>query len=406
MYRQVWNIEQNFFYSPQFNGLDLPRAEKYYARFLPGVESRSDLMYLFHDMVGNLSVSHMFLGASQHGPKATSVGLLGAEYTVDHNRYRFSRIYSGENWNPGLHAPLTQPGVNVKVGDYLLDVNGRPLHGTDNLYSFFQNTAGKQVVLTVSANADGTNSRQVTVVPVPHAMPLRKEDWIHHNQMLVNRLSDGKLAYIYLPDTANGGWTDFNRYFHSQIGKQGAIVDERFNHGGDLANYVINQLQQPLLSFWENRYGHNGITPAAIFGPKVMVINHFAGSGGDYMPYIFREQHVGELVGTRTWGGLVGIDRYPVLMDGSMVTAPDSAIYFPDGKWDVENHGVAPDERVTMNPALWRKGEDPQLEAAVAIAMRELKAHPFHMVPPPPYPNRNVGMPLGTPATASKHPGN
>ena len=406
MYRQVWSIEQNFFYSPQFNGLDLPRAEKYYAQFLPGVESRSDLMYLFHDMVGNLSVSHMFLEPSPQGPKATSVGLLGAEYTVDHNRFQFSKIYSGENWNPGLHAPLTQPGVNVKVGDYLLDVNGRPLYGTDNLYSFFENTAGKQVVLTVSANADGTDSRQVTVVPVAHAMPLRKEDWIHHNQMLVDKLSGGKLAYIYLPDTANGGWTDFNRYFYSQIGKQGAIVDERFNHGGDLANYVINQLQQPLLSFWKNRHGHNGITPAAIFGPKVMVINHFAGSGGDYMPYIFREQHVGKLVGTRTWGGLVGIDRYPALMDGSMVTAPDSAIYFPDGKWDVENHGVAPDERVTMNPALWRKGEDPQLEAAVAIAMRALKEHPFHMVPAPAYPNRNVGMPLGIPATAGKTAGN
>ncbi|HUY81507.1 MAG TPA: PDZ domain-containing protein [Acidobacteriaceae bacterium] len=407
MYRQVWRLEQHFFYSPQFNGLDLPRAEKYYAQFLPGVEDRSDLMYLFHDMVGNLSVSHMFLVASHHGPKPTSVGLLGAEYTVDHNRYRFSHIYSGENWNPGLHAPLTQPGVNVKVGDYLLEVNGRPLYGTDNLYSFFQDTAGKQVVLTVAANPDGTDSRQVTVVPVPHAMPLRKEDWVHRNQMLVDKLSDGKLAYIYLPDTANGGWTYFNRYFYSQIGKQGAVVDERFNHGGDLANYVINQLQQPLLSFWVNRYGqnHTGIAPAAIFGPKVMIINHFAGSGGDYMPYIFRQQHVGQLVGTRTWGGLVGIDRYPALMDGSMVTAPDSAIYFPNGKWDVENHGVAPDVRVTMNPELWRKGQDPQLEAAVAIAMRELKAHPFHMVPPPPYPNRNVGMPLGIPATTDKHPG-
>lgn len=404
MYRQVWRIEKNFFYSPYFNGLDIARAEKYYAQFLPGVESRSDLQYLLHDMLGNLSVSHMFLGTAHHGPRATSVGLLGANYTIDHNRYRFSHIYTGENWNPHLHAPLSQPGVNVKVGDYLLDVNGRPLYGKDNIYSFFQDTAGKQVVLTVSATPEGTKSHQVTVVPVSQAMPLRKEDWIHQNQMLVNKLSHGKLAYIYLPDTENGGYRDFNRYFFSQIGKQGAVIDERFNHGGLLANYVINELQQPLLSFWVRRHGHIGITPAAIFGPKVMIINHFAGSGGDYMPYIFRQEHVGKLVGTRTWGGLVGIGRYPILMDGSSVTAPSAAIYFPNGKWDVENHGVTPDVHVTMNPELWRQGKDPQLQAAVAIALRELKAHPFHIVPHPPYPNRNVGSPLGIPTTAQPHP--
>lgn len=406
MYRQVWRIEQNFFYSPRFNGLSIPRAEKYYARFLPGVESRSDLAYLFHDMVGNLSVSHMFLFPSPYRPKPVSVGLLGAVYSVDHDRYRFSHIYSGENWNPQLHAPLTQPGVNVRVGDYLLEVNGRPLYGTDNIYAFFQNTAGKQVVLTVAANPHGANSREVTVVPVRHEMALRKQDWIEHNQKLVDKLSHGKLAYIYLPDTQAGGWTDFNRYFFSQIGKEGAIVDERFNHGGLLANYVINELQQPVLSFELNRYGHTQVAPAAIFGPKVMIINHFAGSGGDYMPYIFKKQHVGELVGTRTWGGLVGISRYPTLMDGSMVTAPDVAIYFPNGKWEVEDHGVTPNVRVPMNPALWRKGQDPQLQAAVAIAMRELKGHAFHVVPHPPYPNHNAGSPLGNSSASAGQSGN
>jgi tricorn protease len=403
MYRQVWSNEQNFFYSPQFNGLDLAAAEKYYAQFLPGVESRSDLFYLLHDMVGNLSVSHMFLEPSPQGSGSTSVGLLGAEYSIDHNRYRFSHIYSGENWNPQLHAPLTQPGVDVKQGDYLLDVNGRPLYGTDNIYSFFQNTAGKQVVLTVSASPDGTNSRQVTVVPISHAMPLRKQDWIHRNHMLVNKLSHGQLAYIYLPDTEEGGYTYFNRYFFSQTGKQGAIVDERFNHGGLLANYVINQLQQKPLSYWVSRHGHSAVTPAAIFGPKVMVINHFAGSGGDYMPFVFRQEGVGKLVGTRTWGGLVGIGRYPSLMDGSMVTAPSSAIYFLNGKWDVENHGVAPDVHVNMNPELWREGKDPQLEAAVAIAMQELKGHTFHIPPHPAYPTRGAAPNLGSSA-ATTHP--
>ena len=399
MYRQVWRIEQNFFYSPHFNGLNIARARKYYARFLPGVESRSDLNYVFHDMVGNLSVSHMFLFPSPYRPKPISVGLLGASYTVAHDRYRFAHIFSGENWNPQLHAPLTQPGVNVKKGDYLLAVNGRSLYGTDNIYSFFQNTAGKPVVLTIAANADGAKSRQVVVVPVPHAMALRKQDWIEHNQEMVNKLSHGKLAYIYLPDTEAGGWKYFNRYFFSQIGKEGAIVDERFNHGGLLANYVINELSQPVLSYELNRYGHVQVAPTAIFGPKVMLINHFAGSGGDYMPYIFKHQHVGQLVGTRTWGGAVGISTYPTLMDGSTVTAPDVAIYFPNGRWEIEDHGVAPDLRVSMNPALWRKGEDPQLQAAVAIAMRELKNHAFHVVPHPPYPNHNAGSPLGNSST-------
>jgi tricorn protease len=409
MYHEVWRIERDFFYSPQMNGLNLTAAENHYARFVPGVETRSDLNYVLHDMLGNFTVSHMFLGGSRFaGPKPIPVGLLGADYTIDHNRYRFSHIYSGENWNPGLHAPLTQPGVDVKVGDYLLAVNGRQLHGADNIYSFFQNTAGKQVVLSVGPNPDGTGARQVTVVPVKSEGALRKRAWIHHNRMLVDKLSHGKLAYVYLPDTANGGWTYFNRYFFSQIGKKGVIVDERFNHGGLLANYVINELQQPLLSFWSARRGHLAVTPAAIFGPKVMIANHFAGSGGDYLPYTFKQEHVGTLVGTRTWGGLVGIGRYPVLMDGSMVTAPQGAIYFPNGKWDVENHGVTPDVQVRLDPKLWREGKDPQLDTAISIAMRQLKAHPWHMVPRPPYPDYYKGTPFarkpasGSPGSTAK----
>ena len=400
MYYEVWRFEQDFFYSPQMNGLNLPAARKYYARFLPGVESRSDLNYLFHDMLGNLSVSHLFLQpAPPSTTKPTSVGMLGADYRIEHDRYRFSRIFSGENWNPKLHAPLTQPGINVKVGDYLLDVNGRPLYGNDNVYSFFQNTADKQVVLTVAASPDGKNARLVTVVPVRSELALRKHAWIHHNLMMVNRLSHGRLAYVYLPDTAWHGYQDFNRYYFSQVNKQGVIIDERFNHGGDLANYVINQLQQPLLNFWIAREGHTVVAPAAIFGPKVMIANHFAGSGGDYLPYVFKQQHVGTLVGTRTWGGLVGIGNYPSLMDGTHVTAPEEAIYFPNGRWDVENHGVTPNVQVRMNPMLWREGKDPQLQAAVAIALRELKAHPFRMVAHPPYPNRSAGSPLGLPVS-------
>lgn len=394
MYDEVWRVERDFFYSPQMHGLSVPAARKYYARFLAGVESRGDLGLLFHDMLGNITVSHLFLEGSRFNPeRPTPVGLLGADYRIDHNRYRFDRIYSGENWNPGLRAPLTQPGVNVKVGDYLLAVNGRALHGTDNIYRLFANTAGKQVWLTVGANPDGSQSRQVLVVPVASEAALRKRAWIHQNRLMVAKLSHGKLGYVYLPDTAVGGWTYFNRYFYSQIGKQGLIVDERFNHGGFIANSIINQLQQPLLNMITYRHGHNELTPAAIFGPKVMISNHFAGSGGDALPYMFKQQHVGKLVGTRTWGGLVGIGRYPMLMDGSEVTAPEMAIYYPNGKWDVENHGVTPNVPVRMNPHLWREGQDPQIETAVSIALRQLQTHALHLAAQPPYPDYNAGEP-------------
>ncbi len=394
MYNEVWRIERDFFYSPQMHGLSVPEIQRYYARYLASVESRSDLGFLFQDMLGNITVSHLFLeGSPYHAEHPISVGLLGADYRIDHDRYRFDRIYSGENWNPGLRAPLTQPGVNVKAGDYLLAVNGRPLLGSDNIYRLFQNTAGKQVVLTVGPSPDGAHARQVRVVPIGNEMALRKRAWIHQNRMLVDRLSHHQLGYVYLPDTAVGGWTYFNRYYYSQIGKQGVVVDERFNHGGYIANSIINQLQQPLLNMITYRHGHNELTPAAIFGPKVMIANHFAGSGGDALPYMFKQQHVGPLVGTRTWGGLVGIGRYPTLLDGSVITAPEMAIYYPNGKWDVENHGVEPDVQVKMNPHLWREGRDPQLETAIHLALRQLRLHPLHLAAQPPYPNYNTGEP-------------
>ncbi|MGH9535722.1 MAG: PDZ domain-containing protein, partial [Terriglobales bacterium] len=405
MYRDLWREEAAFFYSPQMHGLSVPAVEKYYAQFLPGVESRSDLGYLFHDMLGNITVSHLFLGQPpRRGPKPVQVGLLGADYALVHGRYRFERIYSGENWNPGLHAPLTQPGVNVQTGDYLLAVNGRPLTAADNIYRWFQNTAGQQTVLTVGPNPDGTQARQVRVVPVADEYALRKLAWIHHNREVVNRLSHGQLAYIYLPDTAVGGYTDFNRYFYSQVGKAGAIIDERFNHGGYVANSIINQLQQPLLDYISWRHGHTETTPAAIFGPKVMLANHFAGSGGDALPFMFKQEHVGTLVGTRTWGGLVGIFQYPVLMDGSTITAPSAAIYYPNGHWDVENHGVTPDVTVPMTPSLWRQDQDPQLAAAVQIALKQLQAHPLRAVARPAYPDYNANEPWSRAVLAHAKP--
>jgi len=388
MFREVWRIERDFFYDPNYHGLDLKAAEKAYEPFLAGIASRADLSYLFADMLGNINVQHMYVGAGQQPELSkVKVGLLGADYTLENGRYRFAHIYDGENWNPQLHAPLTQPGVNVKVGEYLLAVNGRELHAADEIYSFFLGTAGKQVVLEVGPNPDRSGSRQVTVVPVDAETTLRNYGWIEGNRRKVDQLSGGKLAYVYLPNTAGAGYTNFNRYYFAQVGRQGAILDERFNGGGQLADYIVDYLRRPVMSLVKTREGQSYEEPTeAIFGPKAMIINEYAGSGGDAMPWYFRKAGIGPLLGTRTWGGLVGIGGYPTLMDGGTVTAPRWAIYGTQGEWEVENKGIEPDITVELEPQLVRQGHDPQLEKAVEVVLQSLKEHPLPVYKQPPYP--------------------
>jgi tricorn protease len=389
MYHEVWRIERDFLYDPHAHGLDLAAAEKFYAPFLENISSRDDLNYLFTEMLGNLTLGHVFIGGGDRPqPPTVSVGLLGADYSIENGRYRFAKIYGGENWNPELRAPLTQPGVNLKTGEYLLAVNGRDVPGTQDVYSFFQETAGKQVVLKVGADPAGMGAREVTVTPLGSEAGLRHLDWIESNRRKVDQLTGGRVAYVHLPDTANGGFTNFNRYFFAQVGKDAVILDERFNHGGDLADYIVDYLRRPMLSMITAREGADFSSPGgAIYGPKVMLINEFAGSGGDAMPWYFRRAGIGLLVGTRTWGGLVGIYDYPQLIDGGGVTAPRVAIYGLKGDWEVENHGIAPDVEVEMDPALVREGHDPQLEKAVEVIMEQLKKSPPPVYTKPAYPD-------------------
>jgi tricorn protease len=395
MYHEVWRIERDFFYDPHYHGLDLVAAEKEFAAYLPGIASRADLSYLFREMLSYISVGHMFVrGGAEPETPHVSVGLLGADYAIENGRYRFQKIYSGENWNPHLQAPLTQPGVNVKAGEYLLAVDGQELAGSDEIYKLFQESAGKQVILKVGPNPDGSGAREVTVIPIPSEDQLRNLDWIENNRRKVDEMSGGKLAYVYLPDTAGGGYTNFNRYFFAQVGKQGAILDERFNHGGQMADYIIDYLARQPMAMVTPREGAPMLDPAmAIFGPKVMVINQFAGSGGDAMPWLFRKAKIGTLVGMRTWGGLVGIGGYPVLLDGGMVTAPRSAVSNLTGDWEVEGHGIPPDIEVMQDPQLVREGHDPQLERAVAVALEQLRDHPLPEYKTPPYPNHHPELP-------------
>ena len=389
MYHEVWRIERDFFYDPNHHGLNLASTEKKYAPYLRGAGGRADVNHLFDEMLGELTVGHMFIrGGDVPQPKHVKGGLLGADYKVENGRYRFARIFNGEHWNPELHAPLTQPGVEVKVGDYLLEVNGREVHPPTNLYSYFENTAGTQIKIKVGPNADGAGAREVTVVPLASEFELRNLAWEEDNRRKVDELSGGKIAYVHVPDTATGGFTNFNRYYFSQVGKEAAIIDERYNHGGEIADYIIDMLKRPLRNCDITREGGEFCSPLAqIYGPKTMIINEMSGSGGDALPWMFKQDKIGPLVGTRTWGGLVGIYNYPPLMDGGSVTAPRVAIFGLHGEWEVENHGIAPDIEVENDPASVASGHDPQLERAVQVTLEALKEHPVVIPKHPPFPN-------------------
>jgi tricorn protease len=323
-------------------------------------------------------------------PRAKRVrgGLLGADYEIDGGHYRFRRIYTGESWNPKLRAPLSGPGISVKSGEFLLAVDGRALTGADDLDALLEGAAEQRVTLRVGPDASGSNARDVTVTPIANEQALRNLAWIESNRRKVDELSGGRLAYVYMPDTGEAGLTSFNRYFFAQVEKQGVILDERFNGGGQVADYVIDVLNRPLLSWNASRYGGIFRSPtASIQGPKVMLVNEMAGSGGDMMPWMFHHTKTGTLVGKRTWGGLIGVLGFPDLMDGGTITAPNIRIFSPSGEWIAENIGVAPDIEVEQDPKAVAEGHDPQLERAVSIALDQLKKNPPPGPKQPAYPD-------------------
>jgi tricorn protease len=391
MYNEAWRIERDFFYDPNLHGLDLDAVRKSYEPYLAGVGNRDDLNYLFAEMLGELTVSHLAIvgGSRAVEPKRVPGGLLGADYAHENGRWRITRVYTGESWNPQLRAPLTQPGVNVVAGEYILAINGRDLRSADSLYSRLEGLANKQVPLRVGSDPGGANSREVTVTPVENEFPLRHLAWVEGNRRKVTQLSGGRLAYVYLPDTANGGYVNFNRYYFSQVGKDGVVVDERFNGGGLQADYIIDYLSRRLMAFRVMRHGLDVPSPlAAIFGPKAMIVNEYAGSGGDALPFYFRKAGLGPIIGKRTWGGLVGgLGGYPALMDGGFVAAPAVGFYNAGGSWEVENFGITPDIEVEQDPKAVREGRDPQLEKAVEVLMEQLRRNPPKKYERPAFPN-------------------
>src|SRR5262249_52606989 len=365
--REAWRINRDYFYAPNMHGADWNAMWVKSQSLLPALATRDDLNRVIRMMLSELAVGHSYLGGGErlYEPKPIPVGLLGADYEVLDGRFRFKTIYGGAYWDSSLRAPLVAPGVDVKPGEFLLAVDGREIKADAEVYRAFEGTAGKRIELKVGSKADGPGARTIVVEPVDDESSLRNRAWVEGNLRKVHERTKGRVAYVYVPNTAGSGYEYFKRYFFPQSDKEAIIVDERFNGGGQVADYYINLLRRPLVSYWATRYGEPLRAPnAAIFGPKGMIIDETAGSGGDLLAWMFRKFALGRLGGKRTWGGLVGILGFPPLMDGGMVTAPNLAMFTEDG-WVVENVGVPPDIDVEQDPAAVAAGKDPQLDRAI-----------------------------------------
>lgn len=392
MFDEVWKMEKDFFYAENMHGADWPAMKVKYEKFLPYVNHRSDLSYVFNEMMGEMVVGHNYITpGDEPGAPAVGVGMLGADYEVDNGFYKIGKIFTRLDWNPTFKAPLAEPGLNIKEGDYIVAIEGVPLTAKTSIYSLFDFKAGKQVAIKINSKPSLEGAREVVVVPVNvgQEMELRKMDWVENNRKRVDKLSNGQIAYVYMPNTGTDGYTYFNRYYFSQMDKKALLMDERNNGGGWVADYVIDLLSRELISYWAIRDGKSFTTPGnGIFGPKAMLINENAGSGGDMMPYMFKNKGLGKLVGRTTMGILVGISGYPSLIDGGSITSPNFGIYDTNGKWIIENEGVAPDIFIEQTPKDLLEGKDPQLERTVQQLQEEMKTYKYPNVAKPKDPIR------------------
>jgi tricorn protease len=388
MFNNAWRLERDLFVNKQMNGVDWNAVHASYAKLLPLVGSRGDLNYLIGEMIGELGNSHTYVGGGDDiaPQRRVPTAFLGADFSLDaaSGRYRLARIYHGDNTRDPYRAPLTAPGLDVRAGEYLLAIDGVELRAPTDPYSLLVGKQGQSIQLTLAGSPDGKR-RVVTVMPVNTELSLREHAWIEHNRDLVNRLSGGKIAYIYLSDMEALGMEQFIRQFYGQLEKHALIVDDRFNGGGFIDQIILERLRRVLVGLSTDReWARMPIPQQLIDGPKVCLINHYSASDGDIFPYFFRKYGLGPLIGTRTWGGVRGIRGEWMLLDGGYITIPEDALYGLHSQWIIENHGVAPDMKVETSPGELLAGHDAQLEAAVSYLMGELKQHPGGLPPPPP----------------------
>ncbi len=378
IFREGWRFQRDFLYVDNVHGAPWQKIYDWYSPWVDHIHHRSDLSYLIDILGGEVSVGHSFnFGGDYPEVDEVSIGLLGADLERANGRYRINKIYTDENWNPDLHAPLAQPGIDIQEGDYILAVNGQELEAPTNPFSLFEGTADRNTILTINDEPSMEGAKEVSVKPIANEGELRTRNWVESNRRKVDEMSDGRLAYVWLPNTAQAGYNAFNRYYFAQQHKDGIVVDERNNGGGSAADYMIDVMDRELLGYFNSKTGDKFppfTTPmAGLWGPKVMVINESAGSGGDLLPYMFRQKEIGPLIGTRTWGGLVGIWDTPQFIDGGGMTAPRGGFFNTEGEWDVEGEGVSPDIQVIQRPNSIIEGNDPQLQRAVKEALNLLE---------------------------------
>ncbi|MFQ6070127.1 MAG: S41 family peptidase [Candidatus Aminicenantales bacterium] len=381
IFNEAWRMERDFYYEPGMHGIDWKAMKKKYGKLLPYASCRQDIRFIVGELIGELGTSHTYVYGGDRRRKAerVNVGMLGADWEIDakNNRYRFKKIYHVPDWTREIIPPLARPGISVKEGDYLLEVDGREVKAERNIYSYFLNLAGKQVTILVNSEPTKEGAREYVVKPIGNEYILRYLDWVEHNRQVAERESGGQIGYIHLPDTYLGSCAEFPKYFYSQIRKKGLIIDGRYNGGGLDPDIFLRRLAKPLHGYWTRRYSHDQTIPDFVTrAHMVCITNRQAGSGGDMLPWEFRQRGLGPIIGTRSWGGLVGVSMFISLVDGGGLTAPDYRIYDKEGNWIIENVGVEPDIAVDNHPAEMRRGYDAQLMKAIEILKKKIEEDP------------------------------
>lgn len=391
VFQEAWRIERDFFYDPTMHGVDWPKIREQYARMLDDCVSRDDVTYVIGEMLSELNVGHAYVqGVAEGGAGGASVGLLGVDFELHDGAYRIAKIHEGGAWDADARGPLSKPGVNVKVGDYVLAVNRLPVSTSKDPWAAFSGLGGRVATITVSERPKlDDKAREITLELLSSERDVRYRSWIERNRAYVAEKTGGKVGYIYVPNTGVDGQDDLVRQYFGQIDRAALIIDERWNGGGQIPTRFVELLNRPVTNYWARRDGKDWTWPPdAHQGPKCMLINGLAGSGGDAFPAYFRQAGLGKLIGMRTWGGLVGISGNPRLIDGGSVTAPTFAYYEKDGTWGIEGHGVDPDIEVIDDPSKMTTGGDPQLDAAIEHTLAELQRNPYTPPKRPAYPDR------------------
>lgn len=381
IFNESWRMERDFYYEPNMHGMDWNLMKQKYGRLMENASCRQDVQYIIGELIGELNTSHTYVfgGDIKREADRVNIGLLGADYELDkaNNRYRFKKIYRVPDWSREVIPPLARPGADINEGDYLLQVNGVEVTADKNIYYYFQDLAGKQVTILVNSKPNLAGAREFMVKPSGGEYTLRYLDWVEHNRLVAEKESNGQIGYIHLPDTYVGSAIEFPKYFYSQIRKKGLIIDGRFNGGGLDPDIFLQRLDKQLLTYWTRRYSHHQTTPAVVTRAHLVCLtNRQAGSGGDMLPMEFKMKQMGPVIGTRTWGGLVGVSMWISMIDGGGLSAPDYRIYDPQGKWIVENEGIEPDIVVELNSVEMTRGYDAQLMKGIEVLMKNIKEEP------------------------------